>query len=103
MVDAIKYTPEQKEAIIERLRQGEVVVSFTKVDGDRRDMQCTLNEGKLPPITGPDNAKQTRKENPAIQSVWDVNKQAWRSFRWENVIETTEVTTDASSTQKQNN
>jgi hypothetical protein len=31
--------------------------------------------------------KPVRKDNPAVQSVWDINAKGWRSFRWENVIE----------------
>ena len=80
------YDPEQKETIISKLAEGELVISFTKIDGDRRDMRCTLNEEILPTQTQKDNVKQARKENPAVQSVWDVDKGAWRSFRWENVI-----------------
>jgi len=76
-----------KDKLLEELRAGPVMVSFNKVDGERRDMLCTLSEDHLPTPTQQDNVKQARKENPAVQSVWDVNKKGWRSFRWENVIE----------------
>jgi hypothetical protein len=81
-----------KQKLLEQLRDGVVTVSFTKVNGERRDMQCTLNETLLPPkpmLTEQFEAmdKPVRKENPAVQSVWDVDAKGWRSFHWENVIE----------------
>lgn len=75
-----------KQEILDKLHEGVTTVVFTKVNGERREMRCTLNEDLLPPKQE-DNNKQARKENPAVQSVWDVDKQAWRSFRWENVID----------------
>jgi len=77
---------EMKEKILKELHEGVTTVSFTKVNGERRDMRCTLNEQYLPQKEE-SNYKQTRKENPAVQSVWDVDKGAWRSFRWENIIQ----------------
>jgi hypothetical protein len=77
-----------KQKLLEQLRDGVVTVSFTKVNGERRDMQCTLNETLLPPkpmLT--EQSQAVRKDNPAVQSVWDINAKGWRSFRWENVIE----------------
>jgi hypothetical protein len=81
-----------KQKLLEQLRDGVVTVSFTKVNGERRDMQCTLNETLLPPkpmLTEQSEAvtKPVRKDNPAVQSVWDVDAKGWRSFRWENVIQ----------------
>jgi hypothetical protein len=81
-----------KQKLLEQLRDGVVTVSFTKVNGERRDMQCTLNETLLPPKPTLNEqfeamATPKRKDNPAVQSVWDINVKGWRSFRWENVIE----------------
>jgi hypothetical protein len=79
-----------KQQILEELHNGVITVSFTKVNGERRDMQCTLNEALLPerPETVETaDIKPVRKENPTVQSVWDVDAKGWRSFRWENVIE----------------
>jgi hypothetical protein len=73
--------------LIEALQQGLVEVSFIKVNGERRDMLCTLNEDHLPSRKEQDNAQQSRKENPAVQSVYDVNANGWRSWRWDNVVE----------------
>lgn len=79
-------TMDIKEKILKELHDGVTTVSFTKVNGERREMRCTLNEKYLPEREEK-NREQTRKENPAVQSVWDVDKGAWRSFRWENIIQ----------------
>lgn len=83
----ILYDKEQKDEILKGLHEGTLTVSFTKVNGDRRDMQCTLNEAMLPPKTSSETPSKARKENPDVQSVWDINAKGWRSFRWDNVIE----------------
>ena len=84
-----------KQKILDELHAGVTTVSFIKVNGERRDMRCSLNEDILPPRED-ENVKQTRKENPDVQSVWDVDAKGWRSFRWENVI-------DENNTQEQSN
>ena len=79
------YTPDLQDNLLSALSEGVVTVSFTKVNGERRDMQCTLNAAYLPVVESAGNSK--RKENPDVQSVYDVNAQGWRSWRWDNVIE----------------
>lgn len=81
-----------KEKLLEELQQGIIVVSFTKINGDRRDMHCTLNSELIPatPLnedtTPTDKVKKVRKENPDVQRVYDINAKAWRSFRWDSII-----------------
>ena len=81
-----KYSDDKKQDLIERLHNGPVLVSFLKKNGERRDMTCTLSESYFPAMQT-EIAKQTRKENPDVQSVYDTTAIGWRSFRWENVIE----------------
>jgi len=71
-----------KQALLEQLQQGEVTVTFTKVNGESRVMTCTLNESVLPPKP---ETTTPRKSNPDVLSVWDTNAQGWRSFRWDSV------------------
>ena len=80
---------QERDEIMNRLREGEVTVTFTKVNGDKRVMTCTLNESVLPPAKKDEPLTQTkiRAINPEVCSVWDVNAQGWRSFRWDNVVE----------------
>lgn len=84
-----QYTEEAKDEILELLREGETKVSFMKVNGDRRDMTCTLSGAIVPSPVVKEGAetKPERKENPDVQSVWDVNANGWRSFRWDLVVE----------------
>lgn len=77
---------QRKQEILDQLHAGVTTVKFTKVNGEFREMRCTLNEAMLPERQV-DNVSQARKENPSVQSVWDVDKQAWRSFKWENVLD----------------
>lgn len=68
---------------------GIITVSFTKVNGENRNMRCTLmpehivdnrvllQEGEVP--------KAPRPDNPDVLAVWDVDAQGWRSFRIDSV------------------
>lgn len=71
-----------------------VTVVFTKADGTERTMRCTLNAMAIPapavPDTAPDHsvikeAKAPRKPNPNVRTCYDVDGQAWKSFRWDSV------------------
>ena len=64
-----------------------VIIHFTKADGTQRDMVATLNESLIPPeaVNKDSQEKTTRKENPAVCTVWDLEKKAWRSFKWASV------------------
>ena len=86
------YTLEENQNLLkERLRNGTVLVSFTKKDGERRDLLCTLQESQLPKrpeaeTTEPEKAT-TRTTPTTSLAVYDVEKQAWRSFRWDSIVE----------------
>ena len=69
-----------------QLRDEILEVTFTKVNGDKRVMNCTLMEGILPSNTTENNKKDTKKKvNEDILSVWDVDASGWRSFRVKNI------------------
>ena len=65
-----------KESVAEILREGIVDIQFIKKDGSLREMRCTLNEEYLPKA----EATSTKKENPDVLSVWDIDNNGWRSF-----------------------
>ena len=76
-----------KSSISEFLKDGIVQVSFTKADGSHRDMRCTLKNDLLPPA---EEGKQFLSEYTAIPNdeyvrVFDIDKQAWRSFRIDSI------------------
>jgi hypothetical protein len=68
------------------LRHNIVNVTFTKVNGEERVMRCTLR-GDLVPNTVKNNGEVVveQKQTSNNVSVWDVEKNGWRSFRVENV------------------
>jgi hypothetical protein len=77
-----------KQAIIEQLNENICEVTFTKVNGDLRVMQCTLNSSIIPASdTSENTSKRTKKENPDVLAVYDTMARGWRSFRWDSVKE----------------
>ena len=75
------------EKLKKDLHEGECIVTFTKSDGTERKLRCTLQESKLPPVKDSEKpAEKVRKINTDIMSVWDLEKNAWRSFRKDSVI-----------------
>ena len=69
------------------LEQNVLVVDFTKLNGDKRVMTCTLREDMKPHATKTDalSQKAVREVSDAVVSVWDVNAKGWRSFRYERI------------------
>jgi hypothetical protein len=88
----MEYTMNREE-IVDRLKQGLLEVTFNKVNGDKRVMTCTLQEGVIPAATKKDplSLKKVREVNPEVVSVWDTNATGWRSFRVANVTNVNEV------------
>lgn len=84
-------TEEQKTKVLQQLAQGEVVIEFTKVNGDYRKMTCTLSKDIVPPATKKDplTEEKVRKVSPEVCVVYDTTAQGWRSFRWDNFLEAT--------------
>lgn len=59
-------------------------VRFVKADGTKRNMRCTLLPTFLPEQTEASNVNRTM--NKEVLQVWDIEKEAWRSFRLDSVI-----------------
>ncbi len=77
-------TDEVKSNLKACLVKGPVIVTFTKSNGEERVMKCTTNEFDIPlehfpKGTGPHHTNE-------VQRVFDLDKQEWRSFRWDSVI-----------------
>ena len=73
--------------------RGPIEVTFTKKDGTERVMKCTLKEEYIPVEHRP-KQNSDRKPNPETMAVWDMDKNAWRSFRLESVTNTRELLTE---------
>ena len=83
MEDNIKSVTWDKDSIKEKLHRTICKVVFTKTDGTERVMHCTLNENMIPAAIEALDTKRTKKENPEVQPVYDVEANGWRSFRWD--------------------
>jgi hypothetical protein len=81
----IDYTVlEQKNTVKTRLTEGIVTLTFQKSDGSNRLMKCTLQPALLPPQNP---SSQPGPPNEALQVVWDLEANGWRSFRWERLTD----------------
>jgi len=81
------------------LGKQEITVKFTKADGTDRDMRCTLNWDLIPPGPPKPNTgsiseivsesakprKEPKAPDPAVIKVYDLEAQAWRSFRMDRL------------------
>ena len=85
MMNTQVNTPEGRQWMRDMLRTGEMTVTFTKKDGTERSMLCTLMESGIPTEKAPKTIGKTPSDD-AI-AVFDVEKQAWRSFRFDSVKE----------------
>lgn len=66
------------------LHLGPVTVTFRKQNGEERVMNCTLQEGvAIPHVKTTDRVKEINQE---VCPVWDIDKEAWRSFNYESVL-----------------
>ncbi len=76
-----------REEMISKLSENVHTVTFNKVNGEERVMQCTLKPDLLPPATKSDpiTQKKVRQVNEEVLPVFDVNKEQFRSFRVANV------------------
>jgi hypothetical protein len=75
-----------REGIRNILRNSVVEITFTKADGSSRVMKCTLSEEFLPTVEKNHDENATKRAvNPDVCPVWDMENQAWRSFRWDSI------------------
>tara|TARA_Y100001972_G_scaffold65133_1_gene79426 strand:- start:135 stop:401 length:267 start_codon:yes stop_codon:yes gene_type:complete len=78
-------TPYPRHEMIDMLRQQVCQVRFIKVNGEERDMQCTLKEDLIPASKKPVADDQGVQATIGVIKVFDIDKQDWRSFRVDNV------------------
>ena len=68
------------------LKENVLIVTFTKKDGSVRTMRCTLKADLLPAQTDIEEQVQKKAPNTDALAVWDLEKAAWRSFRFDSII-----------------
>jgi len=76
----------KQDELIELLKHQVVDIQFKKKDGTVRKMSCTLMSEMLPEQTDIEEHIQRKAYNPDILSVFDVEKDGWRSFRWDSLL-----------------
>ena len=69
-----------RETLIKNLQKKAMRITFTKVNGEERVMDCTLQEHMIP-----ETSESNRKQNEEVLPVFDINKGEWRSFRLDSI------------------
>jgi len=66
------------------LYEGLITVNFTKVNGHKRTMVCTLHEAHLPP---PHPEKDNTTRDPNLLVVFDTEHYGWRTIKVDAIID----------------
>ena len=77
-----------KNLLRTKLRENEVGVTFTKRDGTERRMLCTLSTSRIPGEHAPQGTGDTGSTETLSKEalrVFDVEKTACRSFRYDTI------------------
>lgn len=78
------------------LENSVTTVVFTKVNGEQREMKCTLLSEYLPKkdVAGKQLLTETltKEDNPSTLRVWDVENNGWRSFRMDSINSVSSLT-----------
>jgi CDGSH-type Zn-finger protein len=79
----------ERDELEGKLRNNIMEVSFNKISGEKRVMNCTLNVSHLPPAKKDDplTQKKIRKLNEEVLVVWDTKAEGFRTFRMANITE----------------
>jgi hypothetical protein len=75
-----------REIYVDTLNKAVCNVTFTKVDGDQRQMQCTRSPSHIPCEFVPKNSKVI-KESDEVIKAFDVVAKGWRSFRVDSIVD----------------
>ena len=74
-----------KNELKQLLKKKTVEIKFKKKDGSDRTMTCTLVSDVVPVYEK--KTERTRPENDNVLAVWDLDKEAFRSFKLDSIIE----------------
>ena len=82
-------TPESisnlKSEIHTKLQTGISTITFMKKDNTERVLRCTLQSSLLPIVENIDKPVKERKISTDSLAVYDLENNAWKSFRWASV------------------
>lgn len=65
----------------------DLCITFTKQNGEVRNLHCTLAESKIPTGKQPKGEATNRTASADAQAVFDIDLGEWRSFRWDSIKE----------------
>jgi len=85
MTDVDSQEAKTDSMIDTMLDEGVTEVKFTKKDGTDRVMLCTKAIFLIPEKAFGETKESTRPKNTDVAVVWDLQKDAWRSFRYDSV------------------
>ncbi len=74
---------QDKAALAKLLRESNAEITFTKKDGTKRIMKCTLREGVAIPYEKKTDRTREAKDN--VLPVWDLEADGWRSVNTETI------------------
>jgi len=76
-----------RDEMLTNLRSGVCQVVFTKVNGETRNMRCTLVRDMIPENQLPVSDELSEKVQPStdVVRVFDLTADGWRSFKIDNV------------------
>jgi len=81
-----KFASEDEKDWLRKLLKDEVVtLTFIKKDGTERVMKCTLSENVIPFAVLDAISDKNHKKSVEAQSVYDLEAEGWRSFRWDSL------------------
>ena len=80
---SVKEQAQFRKWLVGVLKTNTVGLTFKKKDDTMREMKCTLVEEKLPEIEK--KTDRVRKENDNVISVFDIEKNEWRSCRYDSI------------------
>ena len=84
---------DRRRDLVHLLVEHRCEVTFTKLDGSKRVMPCTLKETLVPAKPADVGSKSEEKRQRALDvlSVWCTDKEQWRSFKIDNVKSVTVI------------
>lgn len=74
-----------KKVVVELLKNNICQVSFTKLNGEHRDMDCTLRADLLPSREASDVVSKKRIDSATSVRAFDLKQNEWRAFRLDGV------------------
>lgn len=75
--------PVDRAELINLLKENTMFVTFNKRDGSERTMKCTLMDAVA--IPHEKTTDRVKEPNSDVLPVWDIDSNAWRSFRLDTI------------------